>query len=212
MREVVSNEWFTVLIVLCLCVLALAKFLYGKRFNDFVSVIGNSKYLKIYAKEQKFVDQFDALLFINLIISFSLFCFLSYSTLVAELEFDLILFSKILLGIGSILLIKVLFERLIGSVFGIDTLIDDYIFQKTNYRNYLGLLLLPINILLIYTLEPNKNLIFISIGLLIVIHISGFITSFKTHQKLILNNLFYFILYLCALEIGPYIILYKVFS
>ena len=72
MREVISNEWFTILIVLCLAVLAVAKFAYNKRFSDFISVIGNSKYLKIYARDQKFIDQFDALLFINLIISSSI--------------------------------------------------------------------------------------------------------------------------------------------
>ena len=84
--------------------------------------------------------------------------------------------------------------------------------QKTSYRNYIGLILLPVNIILIYSIEPTKMIIYIVLGLLLVVLLSGFFTTYKSYQKLILGNLFYFILYLCALEIGPYIILFKVFN
>jgi hypothetical protein len=211
LREIISNEWFTILIVFSLCILAFAKYAFSNRFNDYLWVIGNSKYLKIYAREQKFIDQFDSLLFVNLIISLSIFSIIGYNTLVEPLSFDLPLFIKVFVGIGAIILIKILLERLIGSLFDIDTLIDSYLFQKTNYKNYVGLILLPINILLIFALKPNTTIIYIVFGLIVVVNIIGFITSVKTHQKTILNNLFYFILYLCALEIAPYIVLYKLF-
>jgi len=71
---------------------------------------------------------------------------------------------------------------------------------------------LPINVLLLYAITPTKWLLIISIGLIILINSVGLVTTFKNHQKLILNNLFYFILYLCALEIGPYLILYKIIA
>ena len=209
LRELISNEWFTVFLILGLVFITLAKFLFSNRFNDFLLVLGNSKYLKIYARDQKFIDGFDTLLFLNLIISISLFSFLAYSSLVTPEAFDLIVFFKLLFGVGALVLIKILLERLIGSLFDIDTLIDSYLFQKTSYKNYSGFILLPINILLIYTLNPSKLIIYGVIGLLVLINLIGFITSFKNHQKLIMSNLFYFILYLCALEIGPYLILYK---
>jgi len=209
MREVISNELFTILIVLGLCILAFAKYAFSNRFNDYLWVIGNSKYLKIYAREQKFIDQFDSLLFVNLIISLSIFSFVGYNTFVDSLPFDLTTFIKLFVGIGAIILIKILLERLIGSLFDIDELIDSYIFQKTNYKNYIGLFLLPINIILIYAIQPTATIMYVVIAFIILINLIGFITSFKTHQKTILNNLFYFILYLCALEIAPYIILYQ---
>jgi len=211
LREIISNEWFTILIVFSISILAFAKYTFSNRFNDYLWVVGNSKYLKIYAREQKFIDQFDSLLFINLIISLSIFSFIGYNTLVEPSNFDLAIFFKVFIGIGALILIKILIERLIGSLFDIDELIDSYIFQKTNYKNYVGLILLPINVVLIFALEPSTNLIYIVLGLITLVNIIGFITSFKTHQKTILNNFFYFILYLCALEIAPYIILYKLF-
>ncbi len=212
LREIISNEWFTVLVVLCVCILAFAKARFTNRFNDFLWVVGNSKYLKIYSRDQKFTDQFDGLLFLNLIISSALFYFIWYNTFIESIAFDLILFFKFFIGFGSLILIKILIERLIGSLFEIDSLIDSYVFQKTNYKNYIGLVLLPINILLIFAVNPSKTILYIVAGLILVINLVGFITSFKIHQKLILNNLFYFILYICALEIAPYIILYKVLN
>ncbi len=211
LREIISTEWYTILFVLCLSILAMAKYIFSSRFNDFLWLVGKSKYLKIYAREQKFIDQFDAFLFLNLVISLSIFFFLGHSTFVGGISFNIGLFIKILLGIGAIILIKVLLERLIGSLFGIDTLIDSYLFQKTSYKNFSGLLLLPINILLVFTIPLSINLFYVIIGLLFIINLMGFITSIKTHQKTILNNIFYFILYLCALEIAPYVILYKLF-
>ena len=212
LREIISNEWFTILIVLSIGILAFAKAAFSSRFNDFLWVIWNSKYLKIYARDQKFIDQFDGLLFLNLIITSSLFYFIWQNTFVEPTSFDLVLFFKLIVGIGALILIKVLLERLIGSLFEIDSLIDSYVFQKTNYKNYIGLVLLPINIILIFAVQPSEVIIYFIIGFLFVINLVGFVTTFKMHQKLILNNLFYFILYLCALEIAPYIILYKILS
>ncbi len=209
LRDVISNDWFTFFIVLGLACLTISKYMFSHRFKDFVAVIGNSKYLKIYARDQKFIDGFDALLFGNLIISVSVFAYVVYSTFVSAAEFNPNQFFKLLFGVGVLFLIKILLERLIGSIFEIDELIDSYLFQKTTFKNYTGLILLPINCILIYTLEPSKSIIFIMLALLIVVNLVGFISTFKTHQKQLLNNIFYFILYLCALEIGPYLILYK---
>lgn len=210
-REIVSNELFTVLIVVGLTIIAAAKLVAPQRFNDFVYVLGNFKYLKIYAKDQKFLDKFDALLFSNLIISASIFSYLMYQYVTDTKVVSINILFKLFFGIGTFVLIKVLVERLIASLFEIDKLIDVYLFQKISYKNYLGLLLLPINAILIFTIKPTLAVFYIIIGMLVIINIFGVITSFKTHLNTIKHNLFYFILYLCALEIAPYIILYKVF-
>ncbi len=208
-REVISYEWFTIFMVLSLVFITLARVLFANRFLDFIGVFGNSKYLKIYTKDQRFIDFFDGLLFLNLVISLSIFGYLSFLTLQQDYIFELDVFLKIIFGITTLALIKILIERLIGSLFEIDKIVEFYLFQKTSYRNFSGFVLLPINALLLYTISPSKTSILIIVFILILINLIGFITSFKIHQKTVLNNIFYFILYLCALEIGPYLILYK---
>ncbi|WP_418508581.1 DUF4271 domain-containing protein [Corallibacter sp.] len=209
LREMFSNELFTVLIIIGLVCIGIAKATNGKRFHDFTQVVWNSKYLKIYSKDQKFVDGFDALLFTNLVISLSIFLFLCVKSFYAVTDYSNMLVIKVLVGTASFFLIKILLERLIGSLFEIDNFVDNFLFQKISYTNFLGLVLIPINALMLYTLESHKIAIYIAFFLLLLVLCIGLITSFKMHQNIIKKNLFYFILYLCALEITPYIILYK---
>ena len=211
LRDIIINDWFTVSIVSCLIFIAATKLLFPNRFNDFIGILGNSNYLKIYVKEQRFINIFDGLLFINLVISLTIFVVLCIKTLGnIQVEQNYILYYKFFVGIGSILIIKALTDRLVGSLFEIDELMNDYVFQKITYKNYLGLVLLPINIVLIYSLTPSKTIIFIALFILFVVVFMGFLESVKSHLKLLKVNMFYFILYLCALEIAPYVILYKV--
>lgn len=211
LRPEISNDLLIILILISLTFIALAKLLFEKRFNQFTSVLFNSSYLKIYSRDQKFLDLFDGLLFLNLIFSLSIFCYISFSSLTYTLDISISYIFNLIIGIGIIILIKVLIERLIGSLFNIDNLIDKYLFQKTSYKNFLGLILTPINILLLFSFTPNRTIIFSIIILIVIINSIGLLTSFKSNLNLIKREFFYFILYLCALEIGPYIILYKVF-
>ncbi len=212
LREVPSHTLITILMLVCLTAIAIAKRIAPKRFNEFILIVGNSKYLKIYGKDQKFLDYYDGLLFINLAVSGAIFCLLNMQFFGYLDIINTTLIVQFIIGIAVFVLIKVLLERLLASLFQIDTIIDSYIFQKISYKNYLGLLLLPINALLIFGITPTKALLYSILILLFLVNISGLATSYKTHQNEIKNNFFYFILYLCALEIAPYVILYSVFN
>ncbi|WP_223032643.1 DUF4271 domain-containing protein [Hanstruepera marina] len=208
LREVISNDLFTVAIILGLVFVTISKSMSPKRFNDFVAVLGNSKYLKIYARDQKFFDLFDALLFANYSIGLSVFGIITYNQLLSPIVLTPFFLSKLVLAIAILIVMKILIERLLGSVFEIEFLTDNYLFQKITYKNFIGLVLIPINFLLVFTIPISNTLIYILLGLIIIIFCIGILTTVKTHQNLIKQNLFYFILYLCALEIAPYIILY----
>ena len=209
MRNFITHEWFTIFTIIGLFAVVTAKLLNTLRFNDFLYVIGNSKYLKIYSKDQKFIDKFDSFLFINLALSFSIFGYFAYSTFVSPLSFELISFLKLLFAVSTIVIIKTLLERLIGSLFEIDKLMDDYLFQKTTFKNFSGIVFLISNLFLLYTNSYANVVIMVAFSLICLINLIGFLTSFKNYQNRINSNLFYFLLYLCALEIGPYILLYK---
>ena len=210
MREFITYEWFTVFCFAGLVLITAAKYLFSARFYDFIFVVGNSRYLKIYSKDLKFIDIFDGLLFANLVINLSIFGFFLYGTLYQPLEFDLLPFLKLCLAIAVVLLVKILLERLIGSLFEIESIMETYLFQKTTYKNFTGIILLLGNLVLLYALQGSKIIIYAVITAVFIINFIGFITSFKNYQNLLNRNIFYFLLYLCALEIGPYVILYKI--
>ncbi len=83
MRNYLTYEWFTIATVIGLIAIVAAKFINSLRFQDFLNVVGNSKYLKIYSKDQKFIDQFDSFLFINLTLSLSIFVFYTFSEFIS---------------------------------------------------------------------------------------------------------------------------------
>ncbi|WP_179337197.1 DUF4271 domain-containing protein [Winogradskyella ludwigii] len=210
MRNYITHEWFTIFTIIGLFAVVVAKYLNTLRFNDFMYVIGNSKYLKIYTKDQKFIDQFDSFLFINLSLSLSIFIYFAYSTFITPVNFELVVFLKLLLAVSTIIIIKTLLERLIGGLFEIESLIDNYLFQKITFKNFSGLVFLIANLFLLYTSIRLDIILISALTIVCIINVIGFLSSIKTHQKLINLNFFYFLLYLCALEIGPYILLYKV--
>ncbi|MFC5193921.1 DUF4271 domain-containing protein [Bizionia hallyeonensis] len=209
LRNVISNDLYTILIVIGLILIAVCKVLFAKRFQDFILVLGNSKYLKIYAKDQKFFDVFDGLLFLNFVLAISIFGFISYNHLTTELEISKLLLLKLTAIIAILIVMKTLLERLIGSVFEIDFLIDNYLFQKISYKNFLGIILMPLNAIIIYGVSVSNPIIYSIWAIIVLVFVIGIITTVKTYQNLIKQNMFYFILYLCALEIAPYIILYQ---
>ncbi len=212
LREVQLHTLFSILMVICLIAIAISKRIASKRFNDFISVIGNSNYLKIYNRDQKLLSYFDSFLFVNLIISSGIFCAICIEKISKTSMANGITIFELIIAIGVFFLAKILIERLVGRLFKINTIVDHYLFQKTSYKNYLGLLLLPINALLIYSFNLPINAIYGIVVILLTINLSGVITTFKAYQNEIKANMFYFILYLCALEIAPYIIIYSIIS
>ena len=209
LREHFSTEIFTILIIVSLILTATAKLLYPKRFQEFISILINFRYLRIYSREQKFFDGFEAILFSNLVIGLAVFTFIFYNNGFQNESVPQSSLFKIGFAIGVFMLIKVLIERLISSVLNLDFIINDYLFEKINYKNFLGLILIPVNALLIYRFEPNENTLLVIVSILLTINSIGLIFFFKKHQNTIKKNFFYFILYLCALEISPYLVLYK---
>lgn len=211
-RQVVSYDIFTILIVLGLAMVALAKVLFEKRFKDFSYVFINSTYLKVYERDQRFFDLFDGLLFTNLVFGLTTFTHLAINTFSGQNDISLNLLFKLSIGIAAFFTIKTLLERLVGSLFEIDHVLDSYLFQKISYKNFLGLILIPINMLLLYSIEPTKTIIYVAVGLIFLINMVGLVTSYKSNQNLISRDVFYFILYLCALEISPLLILYELIT
>ncbi|NER16960.1 DUF4271 domain-containing protein [Spongiivirga citrea] len=210
-RNVETNDWLTILLVLALVLTTVAKSLFESRFAYFTSLFTNNKYISIYGKEKNLViNRFSLLLFSAQIISLAIFIYLSFFALSDVAATTDYLFIKIISYLLVIIAFKYFLEKTIAAVFEIDALFEDYNFQKISYRNLISLYLIPINALLIYFSFSNNTLLYITIALFILVNLAAQLIIFRKYQKLIIDNLFYFILYLCALEIAPYLVVLKV--
>ena len=122
------------------------------------------------------------------------------------------LFVKILGGVVGFVVAKIIVEKTIGIIFNIENIIHQYVHQKLSYRNLMSVLFLIMLFIVAYVTPINKDITLVFCLITVVINAIALFYSYKTNGKLIITNFFYFILYLCALEISPYVILYMVFT
>ncbi|WP_046743022.1 DUF4271 domain-containing protein [Kordia zhangzhouensis] len=209
-RTLISKDWLTLLFVTILCILVITRFIYRKRLGLFVGFLFSNKYQhQLQAKQEKNINGFTSLLFLVQVISFSIFTYIVALFFKPYTVNTPLLFIKISSFILFFLVIKYIIEKIIAVILDIESYIDAYNFQKINARNLFGLFLLPVNLLLVYSFEGKRVVFFSVFFIFIVYNLIVLFLLLKNYQKLIISKLFYFILYLCALEIAPYLVIYK---
>jgi len=187
--------------------------MFQPRFEDFISLVTSNKYMVIKSREHKAMFGFNILMLIVHILSISLFLFFLYRAFVpSPIENTRMILLRIITGYSFFVLLKIFVEKIIANVFDIDDYIDHYLFQKHTYRNFISIMLFPISIFLVYTDNLSNVLLYIILGLLFTAMILTFVQIIIKNEGHVSRNWFYFILYLCTLEITPYIILYKLIT
>lgn len=207
-RLVESKDWATIVFVLALALVVIAKTSFENRFNDFVRLLISDKYLKIYRDSSHLMSGFTILLFIVNLVSLAFFIQLVLNHYDYGEKTDWTLFVRIFILLMVFILSKFLLEKIIATIFGIEELIETFNLQKVNFRTYIGLLLLPVSIILFYSSYSTNSLILTIIAIVLIINVLGYFISLRIYQNLLISRLFYFILYLCTLEIAPYYFIY----
>ena len=143
-----------------------------------------------------------------LIINFSLFVYLGMNVLIeTDQTRQTIPFLWIIGAFVLFLFIKLGMQLGNGYIFGVQKMITEVIFKKLSYFNYSGMIMFLANIILTYILIGSKAVVYVTILLILLVNVIGWITILRNYQKLITGYFFYFILYLCALEIAPLILI-----
>ncbi|MBK5212595.1 MAG: DUF4271 domain-containing protein [Flavobacteriaceae bacterium] len=211
-RVIVSTDWVTYLLVACFVLFALSKYFYPKRFHEFSMLPLSNQYFFVHGKDDELNHPFNIMLFVVQIICVSIFVFLLFKVFnPSEVQKNEWLFLQICTAYSVFVLIKFSFEKIVGSIFSLDVLINNYLYQKLSYRNFLGILLFFANLFFLYIFPPSTSALLIFSSVVLSLNAIALLYSYRKNGKTILGNFFYFILYLCALEIAPYIILYKTF-
>ena len=211
-RNILLKDAFTVIILSLIIIITLIKYNNHKKFNSLLKIFWNSSYLKKYKYEKVTYYPFDYFLQINFVISLGLFVFIYNVTYNGNrLSFNFLEFLDIIQIIVAFLVLKNLTELVISWFFNIQWLTNLYLNEKINYNSLIGLIILLINVLILYFFNPSINVLFIFIYIILLLKLAAYINSFILHQKTIKKSWFYFILYLCTLEIIPYLLLYDFF-
>ncbi len=212
-RTIISKDWLTLLFLVSFCLLVLIRFVFRKQFSLFLVFLFSNKYENQFiSKQDDVVNWFSSLLFIVQIISFTIFIYIAVIFFHPTLINAPFLFVKIITFTTFFIIIKYILEKIVAVILDLESHINTYNFYKLSTRNLFGITLIPINLLLVYYINGNKIIFFSVILTFLLYNLIGLFFLLKNYQKLIISKLFYFILYLCALEIAPYLVIYKFFS
>lgn len=208
-RIIESKDWATILFIICLIIIAVNKTISSVRFREFIRLAYSDKYTKIYRDSSNLMSGFTISMFVLQLLSFSFFTLLLLNQFNKAEKTDLIVYIQIFTFLTVFILSKFLIEKIIATAFKMEEFNEQFNLLKVNYRAYFGLVLLPVNIILFYNSLNSNWFFWILLIALITINITTYLVALKLYQNLLLRKIFYFILYLCTLEIAPYYFIYN---
>lgn len=211
-RILENTDWATLLFVLCIGLVAVVRSVFIVRFTEFTRLAVSDKYIKVYRDSSQTMSWFNVTLFAVHLVTLSFFLQLVLSHFGHAQKDDWVLYVRIFTLTGVFILSKFLVEKIIGASFGIDEFAEQFNLHKISYRTYFGLILLPVDVLLFYADSLSDMLVYALIIALLAANAFTYVVSVKNYQNLLARKLFYFILYLCALEIAPYYFIYYWFT
>jgi hypothetical protein len=212
-RQVISPDWITLLFVFVLVLLAVVKYAYTQRFTYFTMLFATDKYLYLKGKDANLFHPFNMLLFLVNVITVGILVFVFYGLFDQNsINRPGSLFLRIATAYGSFVLLKFSLEKILANIISVDKKMNAYLFYKLSYRNFMALVLLPFCMFFVYVWEPGIMAMYSLLGAIFTVNLITLLSYFQKNRQYISRYWFYFILYLCALEIGPYFILYKLIT
>jgi len=208
-----SKDSLFYLIVAILFYFALIRIFFEKYFNNLMTLFFRVSLRQQQIREQVLQTPLPSLLLnILFVISAGLYaCFLfHYSQLGAGIRFWILYLNCIAL-LGTIYLVKFVVLKFIGWVFSISRATDIYIFIVFLVNKMLGIFLLPFLIIIIFSGQEWREIfITISLAMIFVLWSYRILAAYRPVRNEIKLTPFYFFLYLCAFEIAPLLLIYKV--
>jgi len=209
-RHHILIDWITLIFTSCIIVMTVTKLLFPKRFNAFIYLPITNKYFLVQGKDDTLNHGFNILLFVIQLLAVSLFIYLIFNELgYVTKNSPWLFYVQICAAYFVFIGIKLFLEKIIGYLFNIEQLMNQYLYQKLTYRNYIGIFILACSILMVYSFGSNQTFLLIILALALGFNGFGLLLSYKNFRSKLMPHFLYFILYLCALEIAPYFILYK---
>ncbi len=191
--------------------LAFIKLVFPKYFKNLFVLFFQTSLRQKQTREQLLQDGIASLL-INILFLFSTGLFI---TLVVKYqEWSILPFNNLYFYVVALLLLiylgKYIFVSFAGWVFNNRVVASSYTFLVLMVNRILGISLIPFTIFLAFAKNDQTKIVFtLSIILVVFLLLYRYFVSFASLRNDLKLNAFHFFLYLCAVEILPMLLLYK---
>jgi hypothetical protein len=209
-----QNPFFdlvTFVILFCMMVLSLANYFFPLKLRETIMAVWNSRHYSQIEKEGGLMnDWVSFFLFLNYLLVMIL---LSYQVITFyEIKFhnlSLLLFIAYLLaGLILFYVLKYIVLFFLAWVFKTRGSTEAYFRNILIINNFTGIVILPI--LIVNAFNPTSYLIYVALIFLIVINLYKVIRGSLLGFQKVEFPAYYLILYLCAIEIAPILLLIKI--
>ncbi|MBW6478080.1 MAG: DUF4271 domain-containing protein [Bacteroidales bacterium] len=207
-----SKDILTLWIILSLIMIGITRYLFPLRFKENFLASFTGRYFNQLDREGGLMNNWASFfLFLNFLLVFSLLIYLSMEkwgnfSAIENIPFMLII-SYILIAITTFYLIKYVLVFFIAWVFKTKPATESYFLNILLINQSTGIILLPVLVISIY--NPGLNLMVSAWVLLILINLFKIIRGAYLGYKTLDFSPYYLILYLCAIEFAPLILIIK---
>jgi len=208
-----TSDWVTVFFMVVLVLIAVLQYNFTERFSKLFSLIYSDKYYTDFIKTRPLIfNTFHLIFFFVFLFNISMllfFVFKAYKP--AFYDSELGFFLKIILAVLTFFSLRYLLGRMIAGIFNLSEEQSYFTFLKISNLYLISVLIYPLLILSNFTTGVfHKFLITFTVTASLAVTLFRYFVVIK-NEKLGFNNLFYLFLYLCALELSPLIVVYKLF-
>ena len=212
-REVESDEYIFYFLIGLLLFYALIRMIFFKYLNNLLSLFFRVTMRQQQIREQVLQTPLPSLL-LNLLFVISAGLYLTFIARylgVSPATNEWVLLAYSVAFISVIYAGKFVFLKFTGWVFNVSNATDTYVFIVFLVNKMIGMFLLPFLLVMAFPSSPLYPIAaVISLVLIVLLFLYRFFISYRPIRNEIKVGKFHFFLYLCAFEIAPLLLIYKV--
>jgi len=205
-----GRDWLTLLVFIWLTILAYVRMSYPLRFRQFTGNLVSEQYVNLYAREERW-------LFNNFNVPIGVMFFMSLAFVTVRLNhfyqwwaFDnIVLFAYLLLAFFATYLLRTVLVLFLGRLFRMETTVRYALLRRYSNAVLVSRVWFGSAVLSVYMPLAKEWVLYIGLiagGLLLM---WGYVQIFRKLLKQTRLYFYYLILYICALEIAPILLIAK---
>jgi hypothetical protein len=210
--EVPGGWWLSLIIFLCFTILVVLRVFDNRRLMQLLTGFVRASSLSIYYREESaLTGRVSLLLIFNFLLVVPLFLWQTIAYSHPEMV-SWALYPSLILSITVMYGVKIVSMRFLGFLFEQREASNEYTFTILLFNKTIGLILFPVVVLLAFSHGFSPDIL---IGLGIILW--SIVLIYRIFRCLLIGvgtgglSLLYFLLYLCTLEILPFVVIFKVF-
>jgi hypothetical protein len=205
-----NRDWLLLMLIGALLVLGLLRYRFPRRMAELMLLPINDKYFALEGRQKGIGHPFNLAMLGVQITAFGLLLAALKMTRSATPELlNFALFIKGILVISLYLILRYSLDWVVGYIFNCQKILSEYRYQRLSFHHLIALALLFLLTIMFFSALSFQTLTPVILFGVIFALFTTVIYSVRRNSATLITNFLYFILYICALEIAPYALLYQ---